>query len=86
MLHQMHIRRGSFLLCQNQGRNERGQGGRDSLGAELLAALILSLYTSSGVISEDKKGTISLAPNHYGGAGKSQQCHKYFLQYSTFAY
>jgi len=25
------------------------------------------------------------APNHCGGAEKSQQCHKYFLQYSTFA-
>jgi len=23
--------------------------------------------------------------NHYGGAEKSQQCHNYFIQYSTFA-
>ena len=38
-----------------------------------------------------KGGTIPRAPNHCGGrmtagdAEKSQQCHKYFLQYSTFA-
>jgi len=25
------------------------------------------------------------APNHCGGVEKPQQCHKYFLQYSTFA-
>jgi len=25
------------------------------------------------------------APNDCGGTEKSQQCHKYFLQYSTFA-
>jgi len=30
-------------------------------------------------------GTIPRTPNDYGGAEKSQQCHKYFLQYSTFA-
>ena len=36
-----------------------------------------------------KRGTISRAPNHYRGgerlrvAEKSQQCHKYFLQYSS---
>jgi len=47
---------------------------------------------------EGKGGTIPRAPNHYGGAQslprapnnsrgaeKSQQCCKYFLQYSTFA-
>jgi len=46
----------------------------------------------------DKGVTISLAPNHYeganslrgapnycGGPEKSKQCHKYFLQYNTFA-
>jgi len=27
-----------------------------------------------------KAGAIPPAPNHYGGAEKSQQCHKYFLQ------
>ena len=45
-----------------------------------------------------KGGAIPRAPNHYGGAEslrrrritaegaeKSQQCHKYLLQYSTFA-
>jgi len=32
-----------------------------------------------------QEGTIPRAPNHYGGAMKSQQCHKYFLQYRTFA-
>ena len=26
------------------------------------------------------------APNHYEGAEKSKQCHKYFLQYSTFTF
>jgi len=30
-------------------------------------------------------GAIPRAPNHYGGAEKSQQCHMYFLQYSIFA-
>jgi len=29
-------------------------------------------------------GTIPRAPNHCGVAEKPQQCHKYFLQYSTF--
>jgi len=29
--------------------------------------------------------TIPRAPNHYWDAEKSQQCHKYFLQYNTFA-
>jgi len=46
-----------------------------------------------------KRGTIPWAPIHYvaagslqgrritaGGAEKSQQCHKYFLQYSKFAF
>jgi len=38
-----------------------------------------------------KGGTISRAPitmgapNHCGGRGKPQKCHKYFLQYSAFA-
>jgi len=32
-----------------------------------------------------KGGTISRAPNDCGGVEKSQQCHRYFLQYSTFA-
>ena len=32
-----------------------------------------------------KGGAIPRAPSHYGGAEKSQRCHKYFLQYSTFA-
>ena len=32
-----------------------------------------------------KRGTIPRAPNHHGRAEKAQQCHKYFLQYSTFA-
>ena len=48
--------------------------------------------------NEAKGGTIPLAPNHYEdaeslrrrrmtaqGAEKTQQCHKYFLQCSTFA-
>jgi len=30
-------------------------------------------------------GTIPRAPNYYVGVAKSQQFHKYFLQYSTFA-
>ena len=30
-------------------------------------------------------GAITRAPNHSGGAKKSQQCHTYILQYSTFA-
>ena len=45
-----------------------------------------------------QRGTIPWAPNHYGGddwggrrivaavAENSQQCHKYFLYYSTFAF
>jgi len=53
---------------------------------------------SRGVTMGDKGATILRAPNYYGGtkslrgrrmtarsAEKSQQCHKYFLQYSTFA-
>ena len=46
---------------------------------------------ASGV-SRGKGGTIALAPNHCGGrrmttrsAEKSQHCHNYFLQFSTFA-
>jgi len=46
-----------------QGRNEGGQKGRNSPGAE-------SLW-----------GRRIIA----GGTEKSQQCHKYFVQYSTFA-
>ena len=33
----------------------------------------------------NEMGTIPRVPNHCGGTKKSQQCHKYFLQYSTFA-
>ena len=33
----------------------------------------------------NKGGTIPRAPNHYERAEQSQQCHKCFLQYSTFA-
>ena len=60
----------SAIAAGNQGRNEGGKGG-----------------------------TIPWAPIHYGGAEslqerritvggaeKSQQCHKYFLQYSKFAF
>ena len=32
-----------------------------------------------------KGGTFTRATNHCGGAGKSQQCHKHFIQYSKFA-
>ena len=38
-----------------------------------------------GVTSGGQGDTIPWAPNHYEGAVKSQQCHKYFLQYRTFA-
>jgi len=33
----------------------------------------------------EREGAIPRAPNYYGGAEKPQQCHMYFLQYSTFA-
>ena len=32
-------------------------------------------------VTGGKRGTIPRGKNHYGGAEKSQQCHKYFLQY-----
>ena len=43
------------------------------------------------VTREGRGGTIPRASNHYGGVEalwgrqKSQECHKYFIQYSTFA-
>jgi len=41
---------------------------------------------SGGVTRESKGSTITRVPNDYGGgAKKSQQCHNYFLQCSTFA-
>jgi len=55
-------------------------------------------FIQQGRNEEGKAGAIPRAPNHSGGAEilreapndcrgakKSQQCHKYFLQYSTFA-
>jgi len=58
-----------------------------------------ALQVSRGVTRRGKGGTIPRAPIHYegaeslqgcritaGGAEKSQQCHKYFLQYSKFAF
>jgi len=38
-----------------------------------------------GVTRRGKGRAIPRAPNHYRGAEKSQQCQKYFLQYSKFA-
>jgi len=65
-----HKRKNAYYRNLKQGRNEGGNGG-----------------------------TIPQAPIHYGSAGslqghritagrdeKSQQCHKYFLQYSKFAF
>jgi len=56
-------------------------------------------YLSQGRNEGGKGGTIPRAPIHYGGADmllgrrmtaggaeKSQQCHKYFLQYSKFSF
>ena len=37
-------------------------------------------------VTKGERGQIPRSPNHYGGATKSQQYHKYFLQYSTFAF
>ena len=34
---------------------------------------------------KQRGGIIPRAPNHCGCVEKSQRCHKYFLQYSTFA-
>jgi len=39
----------------------------------------------TGTYQRGQEGYNSLGLNHYGGAEKSQQCHKFFLQYSTFA-
>jgi len=36
-------------------------------------------------VMKGQGGAITWAPNHCGGAKKSQQCHTYLLQYSTFA-
>jgi len=50
-----------------------------------------TLGTVGDVTRGGKGSTIPRAPNHYGvpnhcgGAGKSRQCHKYFLQYIEFA-
>jgi len=33
----------------------------------------------------DKGGKIPRTPSHWGGAEKSKQCCKYFIQYSKFA-
>jgi len=61
--------------------------------------LHLLLASHRGVTRGGKGSTIPRAPIHYGGAEslqgpgitaggaeKSQQCHKYFLQYSKFAF
>jgi len=36
-------------------------------------------------VTRGERGIIHRAANYYEGAEMSQQCHKYFLQYSTFA-
>jgi len=33
----------------------------------------------------EQRGTMPRVPSHWGSPQKSQQCHKYLLQYSTFA-
>jgi len=45
---------------------------------------VSSCIEGSGRNDGGAKGAqLPWAPNHYGGAEKSQQCHKYFLQYGT---
>jgi len=53
-----------------QGRNEGGKGGT-ILGAPI--------YDGGAELLQGRRMTA-------GGAEKSQQCHKYFLQYSKFAF
>jgi len=60
-----------------------------------IAARCLLTYTSvafytlhhgsiSRGVTRGQGGAITRAPNHSGGAKKSQQCHTYLLQYRTF--
>jgi len=43
-----------------------------------------SLLSLSERNEGEKRGTIPRSPNYYVCSEKSQQCHKYFLQHSTF--
>ena len=50
-----------------------------------LVPTCLAVYVQKQGRIEGGKGHNSRASDHSGGAEKSQQCHKYFLQYSTLA-
>ena len=66
---------------QKHGRlQKRFQGGQT-----WYFAYPLHVADETVPITGGKGSTIPRAPNQYEGAIKSQQCHKYFLQYRTFA-
>jgi len=50
------------------------------LGSDIWSVVLRPRGTTMG----GKGGTITRAPNHYGDAETSQQCHKHLLQYTTF--
>jgi len=80
----------SSILISPFGRFHHGMADATGVGAGGESALAkVLIYYKYGQRSIDqgrnKGGTIPRAPNHYGCAEKSQQCYRYFLQYSTFA-
>ena len=56
-----------------------------NFGCRALYNLPWRASVSRGVTMGGMGSTIPRAPNYYGAPEKSQQCHKYILQYSKFA-
>ena len=84
-----------FVVCSGNAQNlpSHAPSLSQAVGSLKKSGINLGVnYQDSGVVRGVRRRAKFPAPDHCGGrritvrgAEKSQQCHKYFLQYSTFA-